>query len=317
MSPRRGPGPPSASPTRLFVVGATGVLGRRVVARALAHGHRVTGAARDARAADTLRALGATPLAVDLFDSSEVRQAVAGHDVVVNLATAVPSISKATLPGAFRANDNLRARASRILVDATLAGDVGRYIRESVTMAYPDRADDWIVEDTPLDPEAHLRTVAEAENDTRRLTAAGRDAVVLRFAYFCGPDAEHTQEQLRLARRLRIGGAIGPTDAYFSIIHLDDAADATISALDAPPGTYNVTDDEPLTRREHLAAQAWALGVTRLRRPPTWLTDLAGPPARAMMRSQRVSNRALRTSTPWRPTHPSAWSAWQDSVAST
>lgn len=166
-----------------------------------------------------------------------------------------------------------------------------------------------------LQPEANLRSVLHAETDTTRLRVAGRAAVVLRFGFFYGPDAVHTREELRLARRLHLSSVLGPDDAYCSVIHLDDAADAALAALHAPGGTYNVVDDTPLTRFEHVDALARALRIRALHRLPPWLSALAGPPARTMMRSQRVSNRAFRAATTWRPHHPDAHSGWQDIVA--
>ena len=88
--------------SKVFVAGATGVLGKRAVARLVAEGHEVTGVARSEQKAQLLRRLGAAPVAVDVFDAAAVRDAVAGHDVVMNLATHIPPLSKAAAPGAWK-----------------------------------------------------------------------------------------------------------------------------------------------------------------------------------------------------------------------
>src|SRR5437588_3795696 len=107
---------------KVFVAGATGVLGRRAVARLVEAGHDVTAVARGPEKAALVRGLGATPVEVDLFDADAVAAAVVGHDVVCNLATSIPPIRKAAMPSAWATNDRIRREASRNLVDGAMAG---------------------------------------------------------------------------------------------------------------------------------------------------------------------------------------------------
>jgi nucleoside-diphosphate-sugar epimerase len=134
--------------------------------------------------------------------------------------------------------------------------------------------------------------------------------VVLRFGSFYGPTARMVDEALRLARfRMSIVG--GTPDAYVSSIHTDDVASASIAALDAPAGIYNVVEDDPVTRREYLDEFSEAFDVRRLRPMPTWLVKLAsGSAAAAVIRSWRVSNKKLRNATGWTPKFPSVREGW-------
>lgn len=299
---------------KVFVAGATGVLGRRAVAKLVGAGHDVTAVTRSAQKADAMRGIGATPVDVDLFDPASVTPAVAGHEVVMNLATHIPSPSRAALRSAWRENDRLRRDASRILVEAALVGGATRYVQESIAFMYPDSGDAWIDEDVPLDPIPFARTVLDAEAQAKRFEAAGRTAVVLRLGQFYG-DGVHTDLQVSMARR-GISTFLGPREGYLASIQLDDAGDAVVAALRAPSGTYNVTDDEPLTRAEASAALAAAVGRPRLRTPPAAVARLTGGMGKMLLRSQRVSNRRFKEATGWAPAHPSARTGWSASVAS-
>src|SRR4051812_9122512 len=148
---------------KVFVAGATGVLGKRAVRELVAAGHDVTGVARSEEKAALVRSLGATPVKVDLFDPAAVKDAVAGHDVVCNLATHIPPTSKMAFPKAWDENNRIRTEASRNLVDAALAAGASRYIQESICFVYGDHGDEWIDEDTTLDVPKLVRSVVSAE----------------------------------------------------------------------------------------------------------------------------------------------------------
>ena len=290
---------------KIFVAGGTGVLGRRAVPALLAAGHEVTVVGRTPEKADVIRSWNATPVAVDLFDGPAVQAAVAGHDVVVNLATHIPPFSKAARAKAWRLNDRLRREGSRNLVDAAIAAGAGRYVQESVGFLYADGAGGWITEDHPLAPSSITASALDAEAQAQRFAAAGGTAVVLRFASFYGPDSSHTADVLRFARR-GWGTTPGPRDGYLSSISIDDAAAAVVvAATEAPAGTYNVVDDEPLTRQVFDEVLAAAVGRTGLRPVPNLAVRLLGDKLDHVVRSQRMSNRALRDATGWRPAYPS------------
>lgn len=298
----------------VLLAGATGVIGRRAVTLLVDGGHTVTAVARSPDKAALVERLGATAAAVDLFDPDAVRRAVAGHDVVVNLATKIPSIAGAGLPGAWRENDRIRSEASRNLVDAALASGASRYVQESFAPIYPDRGDEWIDEDVPVEPAGYARTTVEAERQAARFTDAGRIGIVLRFGLFYGPDGSHAEATFKLARR-GFAAVIGPPAAYMSSITMDDVASAVTAVLSAPAGIYNVVDDEPLTRRDFVDALARAVGRKRLRTTPTGLAKLGGSKMKMLMRSQRMSNRRLKVATGWTPVYPSAREGWPAIVA--
>ena len=268
----------TARSPRVFVTGATGVIGRRVVPMMLAAGHRVTAAARSADKRAALQTMGAASADVDLFDADSLRAALAGHDVVVNLATHIPrSGLRMFLPGSWRENDRVRRLGSANLVDAAIAAGARRFIQESFAPVYPDGGDGWIGEETPIQPVRYNRTVADAERSAERFTTSGGVGIVLRFAAFYGPDAAHVKELIRFVRKGWAPVPGGPEGFVSSVSH-DDAAAAVMAALRLPAGAYNVVDDEPLRRRSFYDALAEALGVPPPKLLPRWATGLFGSP---------------------------------------
>ena len=137
---------------RVFLTGATGVIGARVVPLLVAEGRTVIAVGRSADKCTLLEGMGAIPIPVDLFDRVTLRRAVAGHDAIVNLATHIPGNAQMFLPGAWRMTDRIRREASAALVDAALAVGATRFIQESFALVYPDRGDNWIDESTPIQP---------------------------------------------------------------------------------------------------------------------------------------------------------------------
>lgn len=290
---------------KIFLAGGTGVVGRRVVPLLVGDGHEVTVVARSPEKAAQVQSWGASPVEVDLFDPAAVKDAVAGHDVVVNLATSIPPFSKAARAKAWATNDRLRREASKHLVDVALAAGAGRYVQESVTFLYADGGDGWITEEHPVAPTSITASALDAEAEARRFGSSGRTAVVLRFGSFYGPDSGHTADILRFARR-GLGTTPGPRQAYLSSISTDDAAAAVVAAATrGPGGTYNVVDDEPVTRAQFDQVLAGAVSRKRLRPVPNVAARLMGDKLDHVVRSHRISNLAFREATGWRPEHPS------------
>lgn len=299
---------------RVFVAGATGVVGRRVIPLLVAAGHQVAAAGRTPEKRDRLARLGATPVEADLFDPAALRRAAAGHDVVCNLATRIPPSSRALLPGAWRENDRIRRVASGNLVDAAIAAGAGRFIQESFAPIYPDRGDDWIDEGVPVRPARYNRSVVDAEAAAERFTRSGRAGVVLRFGLFYGPDSGYTLDAIRFVRK-GLAPAFGSPAGFVSSVSHDDAATAVLAALGARAGIYNVVDDEPVRRREYYDSLAAALGVPPPRFFPAWMWRLAGSLGETLARSHRISNRKLRHECAWAPSMPSVRDGWLPIVA--
>jgi Nucleoside-diphosphate-sugar epimerases len=289
---------------RILVFGATGVVGRRAVPLMVAAGHDVTAVGRNPARRAALERAGAGVTAVDLFDRSAVRRAVQGKDAVVNLTTHMPaSTVRMMLPGAFRENDRIRKEGSAIVAEAAAEAGVGRLIQESFAPVYDDGGGRWLDESASQRPVRYNRTVLDAERSAERFGERGGEWVVLRFAWFYGPDS-FLPEMVKIARK---GWAPipGAADAYWSSVSHDDAASAVLASLAAPSGVYNVCDDEPLTRRDVLNAITDAFGLARVKPMPSWATPLMGSLGGLMARSERMSNRKLR-GTGWAPRYPSA-----------
>jgi len=290
---------------KVFVAGGTGVLGRRVVPALVSRGHEVTAVVRSAEKAAAVRAAGATPVEVSLFDPQGLKEAVAGHDAVVNLATSIPPASKSTKAAAWEPNHRIRRAGSRNLVDAALDAGVGRYLQESITFLYADGGDRWLDEQAEVRPTPVTASALDAEANAARFGADGGIGIVLRFGGFYAADTAHTIDIVKLARR-GIAAFPGDAGAYIASVHVDDAAAAVVAALEeAPSGTYNAVDDDPVTRGEFAALLASAVGRRKLRGMPSLMVRLLGDKLDHVARSQRVYNQALRTATSWRPTVPS------------
>jgi nucleoside-diphosphate-sugar epimerase len=291
---------------RVFVTGATGALGRRVVPMLVGGGHEVTAVGRTADKRAALKRQGARPIALDLFDLDAVGRALnqAEAETVINLATAVPPGLRGAIRWSWRQNDLIRTQVSANLVNAALRGSVRRVIQESFAPIYRDRGDHWVDESAPVEPAAYNRTVLDAEAQAAAFTRAGRIGVVLRFGFLYGPHDAATGMLLSAVRR-RWFPLMGDPEGFASWVAHGDAAAAVVAALTVPAGIYNVVDDCPLRRRQMAAGIAQLEGVPVPRLLPGWAWPLAGATGRLLARSLRISNRKLRAASAWAPEFPS------------
>jgi 2-alkyl-3-oxoalkanoate reductase len=287
---------------RIFLTGATGVIGQRVVPALVMLGHQVTAVGRTEEKRAGLRAMGAEAVAVDLFNAVAVQRAVAGHEAICNLATAVPtSLVRIFLPSAWREMDRVRREISANLVAAALANDnVHTLIQESFAPIYPDSGDAWIDETSPVRPARYNRSVLDAEAQAERFSRAGRTGIVLRFAGFYGAGDPFTRQMIDSIRR-GWSPLLGRPDGFCSWVAHDDAATAVVAALGVPAGVYNVVEDDPMRRRDLANGMAELLGVQPPRFLPAAMARMAGPVGETLARSLRLSNRKLRAVSEWRP----------------
>ena len=244
---------------KIFLAGATGAIGRRLVPMLKAEGHHVTGLTRSGERARALETRGVEPVVADALDAPTIELAMraAQPDAVIHELTSIPAnLNPRRIARDFAANDRLRSEGTRVLVDAARAAGVTRVVAQSFAPAYAPAADGRLrVESDPLflnAPASYRRTVRALET-LERTVREMPEGVVLRYGFFYGPGTgiapgAPIAEQV-LARRFPIVGRGG---GVWSFIHIDDAARATVAALDAPPGTYNVVDDEPAAVAEWL-----------------------------------------------------------------
>jgi nucleoside-diphosphate-sugar epimerase len=300
---------------RVFLAGATGVIGRHLLPLLLADGHEVTGMTRSPHKADALRASGADAVVADGLDAKAVANAVAAArpDAVIDQLTAIPQrLDPRKIVRDFALTDRLRTEGTRNLLAAAQKVGGSRFIAQSIAFAYaPGPPGTVHGENDPLiaDPPTQFARSAKAIAELERLTLAA-DGLVLRYGYFYGPgsaiatDGSIAQEVAK--RRLPIvGGGAG----VWSFIHLHDAARATLAALThGASGAYNVVDDEPAPVHEWVPTLAQALGAKPPRRVPAWLArPLAGEyGVYTMTRAQGASNARAKAELAWAPSH-SSW----------
>jgi len=290
---------------RVFMTGATGVIGRRVVPLLATGGHDVSCAARSLEQHETVTKLGARPVDVDMFDRTGLCAALAGHDAFINLATHMPpSLGRMFLRREWRENDRIRRDGVRIMTAAARDAGVGRFIQESFAPIYADAGDGWITEDARIRPVAYNRSVLDAEQAIQQFSEAGGVGIVLRFASFYGPDSKQLPMMATLVRH-GWSPLPGPGSSFVSSVSHDDAATAVATALSLPAGVYNVADNEPLRHRDFVDAIAHVIGAKPPRLLPGWLAQIGGGLARMFARSLRISNMKLRQHG-WSPRYPSA-----------
>ncbi len=299
---------------RVFLAGATGVIGQRLVPVLLGAGHEVTAMTRSAQRAQGLREQGAEAVVCDALDPSAVAAAVSGarpHAVIHQLTSIPQRVNPRTLERDFALNDRLRTEGTRLLVDAARAAGAERIIAQSIAFAYapgPSGAihseRDPLFLDAPEPFRRSARAVAELERTVR-----DANGTVLRYGYFYGgrsaisSGGSTAQDVSR--RRLPI---VGTGAGVWSFIHVDDAASATLAALTATEtATYNVVDDEPAPVSQWLPALAEAIGAPKPRHVPAWIARFVAGPygVQVMTRAQGASNALVKSALAWTPAHPS------------
>jgi nucleoside-diphosphate-sugar epimerase len=291
---------------RILVVGASGAIGSRLIPQLAERGHQVTATSRSATKAGQLRSLGAEPTVLDVLDADAVRAVVAAArpDAIIYQATALAGVSfSRSMDRAFAGTNQLRTTGTDILLAAAREKGVPRFIAQSFApfryahIGGPIKKEsDPVVADPP--PSARLMFGAMAHVD-QAVTAAG--GIALRYGGFYGDE-----DAMVKAVRKRQFPLIGDGGGMMSFIHLEDAAAATVLALDAEgPAIYNVTDDEPAPMREWLPALAAATGAKQPYRLPGWVGRLLMGKTLTMMTEARgASNAKARKELGWTLRYP-------------
>jgi nucleoside-diphosphate-sugar epimerase len=288
------------------VAGATGVLGRRLVARLSGHGHEVLGLSRRPENDAVIRSAGGEPRRGDLFNVDSLVSAAQGSEVVVRAATAIP-------PGIrFRRkdwipNDRIRTQGTKALLEACARVHARAYVQEGIVWIAAPRDGSPFDEDTPPDPRLWFGTAAEAENIARAAGEGNGFATsTVRFGTFYCADAAQTRY---VGKRLVRGKLpiVGPGDNFWSCTHVDDAADAMTAVIEAQTsGVFHAVDDQPVSLAEYFVAFAEALGAPRPKHVSRWLGRLAlgRETLDFLTLSTRTSSAKLRQELGWVPRYP-------------
>jgi nucleoside-diphosphate-sugar epimerase len=288
---------------RVFLAGGTGAIGVPLIRQLVAAGHQVTALTRAPANADRLRALGATPAVADALDADALRRVVleAQPTHVIHQLTALPK------GGPKRARDleptnRLRIDGTRHLIDAAVAAGAARIVTGSFALFRAER-----IEQMPAATRPAAEAVRSLESQTLDASRARRiEGVVLRYGLFYGPETASTIEMIAMAKR-RMLPAIRGDRGLLPCIHVDDAAAATVLALDrAPAGSvYDIVDDEPVSLSDIARTIAAGSGAPAPFALPLWVPKLLMPyTARVLSLRLPLSNAKARAELGWRPTYP-------------
>lgn len=300
---------------KVFVAGASGAIGRPLVRQLVAAGHEVTGMTRREERAEEIRAAGARAAVCDVYDAAALEAAVkeAAPEVVVNQLTSLPQRYNPRKASFYEETNRVRREGGHNLVEAARAAGARRLLTQSISFLYAPEGG-WVKDEEARpfdDAPGHFGPSVRVLLDHEREVAESPDfeGLVLRYGQFYGPgtyfarDGHLGRETQR--RRLPI---VGEGTGTSSFLHVEDAASATISALDhGAPGVYNVVDDEPAPLREWLPVYAEALGAKPPRRVPVWLARLvAGKSvAETAVGLRGASNAKAKRELGWQPSYPS------------
>ena len=303
---------------KVFVAGATGALGKQLVPMLVAKGHEVVGMTRMEAKRDQLRSLGAQPVVADALDADAVGRAVgeAEPDVIVHQLTAIPpKINMRRFEREFALTNRLRTEGTDHLLSAGKTLGVKRFVVQSnAGVLYARTGGPIKREDDPLDddaPPAMRQVLAAIRHLEAAVTSAQwTDGLVLRYGWFYGPGtsiALHPPgSQIELIRKRQFP-IVGDGTGVWSFIHVEDAATATVAAIEGrPAGIYNVVDDEPAPASQFLPVVAAAVGAKRPFRVPRWLGRLAAGEVAvtAMTEIRGASNDKAKRDLGWQLRYP-------------
>jgi nucleoside-diphosphate-sugar epimerase len=300
---------------RVFVAGATGAIGRQLVPRLVEAGHEVHGMTRSESKRAMLHELGAVPVVADALDPDQVAEAVgrARPDVIVHQLTAIGAVDPRHFDRDFALTSRLRTEGTDHLLSAGQAVGVRRFVAQSNAAPYARAGGAVKSEEDPLDPTparewrtmvAALRHLEEAV-----LGAEWTEGIVLRYGGFYGPGTSMARggEQFELVRKRKFP-IVGDGGGVWSFVHIADAAEATLAAIEhGHRGVYNVVDDDPAPVAKWLPALAQTLGAKKPMRVPRFVGRLfAGEVGVVLMTELRgASNAKAKRELAWRPAHPS------------
>jgi nucleoside-diphosphate-sugar epimerase len=291
---------------RVFIAGASGVLGRRLVRQLVERGHSVIGLARTLKAENAIKAAGGETRQADLFDADSLARAAEGCDTVIHAATAIP-VKQKTSPADWAMNDRIRRKGTRCLTEAAAKIGAKSYVQQSIVWVARPKDDSPFDESSPVVPEPTIQSAIDSEQIAREAESAeGFTVAILRGGVFYDSEAAH-MHLLADALRQRQLPIIGSGDAVWALIHADDAASAFVAAAEKPTsGVWHVVDNELVPVRVFLKEFAARLGVSEPRRVPVTLAKwLAGEQAvEYFTKSTRTTNARMKRDFGWAPRYP-------------
>ncbi|MEO8690650.1 MAG: NAD(P)-dependent oxidoreductase [Solirubrobacteraceae bacterium] len=301
---------------RVFVAGATGAIGKQLLPRLVTAGHEVHGMTRSESKRTMLEELGAVPVVADALEAEQVAEAVATArpDVIVHELTAIPEAVDTRHPDrAFELTNRLRTEGTDHLLSAGRAVGVRRFVAQSNVAAYARTGAAVKSEEDQVDvaPSGGMRAnqVAIRHLEESVLGATWTEGILLRYGWFYGPGTSMApgKESYELIRKRKFP-LVGDAGAVWSFIHVADAAEATVAAVEhGSRGIYNVVDDDPAAVAEWLPALAAQLGAKKPMHVPRFVGRLfAGEFGVVMMTELRgASNAKAKRELAWRPAHAS------------
>ena len=302
---------------RVLLAGATGAIGRRLVPQLVEAGHQVTAITRSEDKLSMLGDLGAKAVLCNVFDAERLGTVVARAepDAVINQLTDLPqSLSPRKLGEYYAANNRVRREGTMNLLDAARGAGVHRFLVQGSAYWYAPTGGAVKTEDAPLYLDAPapigpaVQTMKLVEDAV--LSAEGLEGIILRYGMFYGPGTWYAKggDVGRQVRKWRYP-MIGKGEGIYSFVHVDDAAAATMAALEgARPGVYNIVDDDPATAAEWMPVYAEALGARRPPRVPAFIARLIAGRALVewMLGLRGASNQRIKEALEWRP-HYESW----------
>jgi len=301
---------------KIFVAGATGAIGKALVPRLVGAGHEVFGTTRSDAKRMALYDLGAEPVVVDALDPDQVAIAVAEvqPDVIIHELTSITNIDIRHFDRSFAPTNRLRTEGTDHLLSAGRAVGVKRFIAQSFAgWPYARTGGPVKTEDDPLDPHPpkamHEGMAALQHLENAVVGADWTTGIVLRYGGFYGPGTslDDGGEQVEMIRKRRVP-LVGAAGGVWSFIHVDDASDATVAAVEhGERGIYNIVDDEPAAVNEWLPVLAERLGAKKPMRVPRFVGRMAAGEAAVMMmtESRGASNAKAKRELGWEPAHAS------------
>ena len=306
---------------RIFVVGGTGVIGRRIVQKLVENDHKVYVLSRSEEKSKWILEQGAEPLKGSMFDLEQMNSFTANMDGIVNMATSIPKKMK-TKPKDWKETCKIRDEGKMVLIQACLDNHCKFLVQESFLMVYGDRQGEWVDESTPILKPVPLaynlkagfhKILNNAVSGEELIKKANHDnnlpSIVLRYGVFYAQDASTTIDMIRMIKKHRFP-IIGSGNSFTNPIHVDDAASATIKAVEnyqrVVGKTFNICDDEPVKIGDFFRYVASATGSKKPRRLPLFLAKLAVDPyiLNVIFSSVRCKNTLAKDLLDWNLQYP-------------